>query len=333
MRPGVTTEATPPKAFNCVERLRRFLEAYWLRPENAMWMTLRSATLSDNPLEHPSIDLCCGDGVFSFLHCGGQFDPAFDVFVSTVCNLESGVSTRLHPPDSSLGRDMFDCFDDGYRPTIRRRPSLNIDVGADLKPAMLAKARRLDLYGKLVEHDNNLQLPFADGAFQTVYCNAAYWVDEIDRFLSELNRITRPGGRVILQVKLDSMADYTLGAFRAALGDRFLEIIDRGRIGCWPAVASRAVWESRFARAKLAVERAAPFVTRTHAHLWDIGLRPVAPMLVKMAAGLKTETRAAIKREWVDLFCELLEPFCDPKLDLFSGGNEPAEIQYVLSPR
>jgi SAM-dependent methyltransferase len=318
---SLTTETISTKTFNRSERLRRFVEAYWLRPENALWMTLRSEVLSNCPLEHPSIDLCCGDGVFSFLHCGGAFDPAFDVFTG-VADLDRSGAER---------GDMFDCFSDGYRPAIIRPPFNSIDVGADFKPTMLAKAKRLNLYGKLIEHDNNRPLPFDDEMFQTVYTNAAYWIVEIDRFLREVNRITRRGGRIILHVKLDSMLDYTLGAFRRVLGDRFLEIIDRGRAACWPTLASRVVWESRFARANLSIECATPFVTRTHAHIWDVGLRPIAPLLVKMTAALRSDTRDAIKREWVDLFCGLLEPFCDPSLDLFSGRDEPAEIQYVLS--
>jgi hypothetical protein len=137
---------------------------------------------------------------------------------------------------------------------------------------------------------------------------------------------------VILQVKLDSMRRYTLANHEAALGRRFLDIIGRGRAETWPTVADRATWESRFARAGLSVEVATPFVTRTHAHIWDIGLRPIAPMLIRMAGALTPETRSEIKRDWVELFCELLEPLCDPNLDLFPTRDEPAEVQYTLIP-
>ena len=69
-----------------------------------------------------------------------------------------------------------------------------------------------------------------------------------------------------------------------------------------------------------------------HAHIWDVGLRPIAPLLVKMTQALSPETRASIKREWVDLMIELLEPLCAADLNLFSATDDPAEIQYVLSP-
>lgn len=302
---------------------RRYVEAYWLRPENAFWMTLRSIVLSRVPLSAPSIDVACGDGVFTFLHCDGAFDPEFDVFRS-VDHLH-----RVHAEHA----DMFDHASDSYAPTILAAPSRNVSVGLDAKSTLLTKAACLGLYEELVEHDGNRMLPFDDDSFETVYCNAAYWIDDIDGFLRELCRIVRPGGRLILQVKLDSMRAYNLHTHRDALTDRFLDIIGRGRLACWPSLADRATWESRFAGAGLTIDEAVPFVTADHARIWDIGLRPIAPMLVRMANALTAQTRASIKREWVDLFCDLLDPICRVDFTISSKAEEPAELQYVLSPR
>lgn len=306
---------------NLSQQLRRYLEAYWLRPENAFWMALRSHTLSRFPLVHPSIDLCCGDGVFSFLHLGGQFDPAFDVFHS-VGRLDTVRDKHT---------DMFDVSTTTDAPAVLSSALDRIDVGTDLKKTLLKKAASLALYHKLVEHDNNQPLPFEDGYFKSVYCNAAYWVTKIDEFLGELHRITAPDGRIILQVKLDSMRKYTLDAHRHILGDRFLDIIDRGRAATWPTLTDRTTWEARFAAAGLSIVEATPFVTKTHAHIWDIGLRPIAPLLARMTQALSPDTRAAIKRDWVELFCELLTPICDPTFHLMGSHDQPAEIQYVLS--
>ena len=49
------------------DRLRRFLNVYWLRPENAFWTVLRSLAWARVRMASPSIDLSCGDGVFSFI--------------------------------------------------------------------------------------------------------------------------------------------------------------------------------------------------------------------------------------------------------------------------
>ena len=304
------------------QRLDRFLKAYWLRPENALWMALRSEVLADVPWLRPSVDLSCGDGVFSFLHFGGRFDDDFDVFLG---------SAPLGP-DGDQPVDAFDHVDRRYRPEIVGPAAASIDVGTDWKPNLLTKAGCLGLYEELLVHDHNLPLPFDDGAFATVYCNAVYWVEKIDSFLAEIRRITAPGGRVLLEVKLDSVLRYTLQRHRPLLGDRFLDLIDRGRAATWPSMADRATWEARFDRAGLTITQAKPFITRTHAHLWDVGLRPIAPLLIELANGVHPDTRRDVKRRWVELFTELCTPLCDPQIDLLPGQDEPAEILYELRP-
>jgi SAM-dependent methyltransferase len=299
------------------------LYAYWLRPENALWMALRSEALARCALRRPSVDLGCGDGVFSFLHCGGVLDSAFDVFT---CVKTSGHALTQRT-------DMFDHCDDTYRPAILSEPTQSFEVGVDLKPTLLFKASRLRFYDRLLQHDNNRALPVPDGQFATVYSNAAYWLENINGFLSELRRITRPDGRIILHVKLDCMRRYTLDAHRRLLGASFLNLIGRGRMDCWPSLADRSQWERRFDQAGLEICESLPVVTRTHAHLWDIGLRPIAPLLIRMANAITPRSRGAIKRDWVELFHELLSPLCDPGFDLFGGADEAPELQYVLRPR
>ncbi len=305
------------------EKQRRFINAYWLRPENAFWMVLRSHALAAVPMQSPMLDLSCGDGVFSFLHAGGRLSPEFDVF-QEVANLD-----RVN----SRHTDMFDYADDDYHPQVAARAEYGIDCGTDCKASMLAKASRLGFYDRLLLHDNNDPLPFDDGAFQTVYCNAVYWVEGIDDFLNEIGRITAPGGTIVLQVKLDSIHRYTLQRHRDLLGDRWLSLIDRGRLATWPSLSDRSTWERRFDTAGLEILQGDAFVTGTHAHVWDVGLRPIAPMLVKTMNAIHPHLRREIKRDWVDLFCQLLGPFCNPELDLFDTPGDPVEIQYVLTPR
>ena len=251
-----TTVRSPSRAPDRL--LRQFVQAYWLRPENAFWMALRSRTLSACEWAHPLLDLSCGDGVFMFLHRGGSFDPDFDVF--------SGVGSLDRGRDEHA--DIFDRVTDDYRPGVRSLPRDTLDVGTDLKPTLLAKAGRLNFYRRLVEHDNEQPLPFGDASFRTVYCNAAYWVNGIDRFLREIARVTQPAGRVVLQIKLDGMRRYTLERHRHALGDRFMDIIGRGRLACWPTLTNRATWERRFAQAGFTIDDATPFITETHARIW-----------------------------------------------------------------
>lgn len=302
--------------------LRRYLNLFWLRPENALWTVLRSLAWRRAEMRGPSLDLSCGDGTFSFVHAGGAFGPEFDVF-QTVARLDRVTREQA---------DMFDkAADETYRPTIERRPTWRIDAGTDLKASSLSRAERLDFYGRLIEHDNERPLPFADGEFASVYCNSAKWVRNIDGFLREIGRVTRRGGTIVLHCKLDAIARYTLTPFREQLGERVLRILDRGRLGTWPSLASDAEWRRRFAAAGLELVEATPLATRTHAHLWDVGLRPIAPLLVRMANAITPASRSEIKREWVALFEELLLPLCRADFDLFGEKSEAAEMQYWVT--
>ncbi len=305
------------------DKLRRFISAYWLRPENAFWMVLRSDALSAVPMGGPSVDVSCGDGVFSFLHAGGRFDANFDVF-ATVDRLDDALSSSA---------DIYDHVDDSYAPTVVTPPAYQFDYGSDCKRHSLTKASRLGFYRHLVPHDNNDPLPFASDHFETVYCNSAYWVDNIESFLSELGRITVPAGTIVLHVKLDAIKRFTLDRHRDVLGDRWLDIVNRDRFASWSSLCDRATWEDRFASAGLEILSAMPFATRTHAHLWDVGLRPIAPLLIKAMNSLHTHMRTEIKRDWVDLFCDLMRPFCDADVDLLGDTSQPVEMQYVLTPR
>jgi SAM-dependent methyltransferase len=286
-------------------------------------MTLRSDVLSACAWERPCADLCCGDGLFSFLHRGGELDPAFDVFWPTAAAQEA----------LPAGRDMFDHHSDAYAPPIRVPAAEPVDLGTDVKPSLLSKASRLNLYGRLVRHDHNEPLPFASASFRFVYCNAAYWVRNIDAFLRELGRIVEPGGKVVLHVKLDAFHKVSLNAHRRVLGPRFLERIVGDRLRSWPTLAGRRTWESRFRSARLVIDGEAPFITETHLRLWEVGLRPIAPLLMRMANAIDAKTRAAIKQEWVALLIDLTAPFCDPGFSLSGSASEPGEIQYVLVPR
>lgn len=317
-----TSPSTTSPTESTGEKLGAYLRAFWLRPENAMWMTLRSDALTCSSTPCYDLDLGCGDGVFSFIHAGGRIDPTFDVFHSV--GSAAGIDGRR--------RDMFDHVDEHYEPVVTRRPNGMIHTGTDLKPTLLAKACRLDLYEELVQRDLNETLPFPDESFETVYCNMAYWVRDVDGLLAEMRRVTVSGGRVLLHVKLDAIRDCTFATRAGDLGAEFLDIIGRDRFDSWPTLADQSTWEHRFRHAGLNIEQAMPLATTTHAHLWDVGLRPIAPLLVRMANGLDPVERAGIKSAWVDLFHALAEPLCNRDVDLVADGGMPVEMQYELTP-
>lgn len=307
------------------EILKRFLNVFWLRPETALWRTIDAMVMKDFAFVSPSLDMGCGDGIFSFLRAGGDFDYSFDMFQS-VGNLEKFFENI----------DIFDHFDEKFaNPSITRRPPYTIDVALDHKETLLKKAASTGLYGKTVLHDANSPLPFDDNTFQTVFSNIIYWLSSPEAAFSEIRRVLRPGGRAAVMLPNESFLDYSFyNRLHLKTGDeswKWLEAIDRGRIADNIKHAKSAgAWEEIFKGAGLKVESHRQHLSKTVIEVWDIGLRPLFPVLHKMAGKLSAEDRVEIKKEWIALVHKLIEPICREEW-VTDSEYPPAFHYYVLT--
>ena len=179
--------------------LESFLSVYWLRPETALWRTIDVLAMDSFIFESPSLDLGCGDGVFSFIRAGGRFDFGFDVFQSV---------TALERYFENV--DIYDNYDDSYMaPLIGKMPGYQIDMALDHKEALLKKAATLGLYRKMVCQDANQGLPLDEASFKTVFSNIIYWLDNPHAIIGEIARILTPDGRAILMLPNDTFQDYS----------------------------------------------------------------------------------------------------------------------------
>jgi ubiquinone/menaquinone biosynthesis C-methylase UbiE len=76
-------------------------------------------------------------------------------------------------------------------------PVARVAVGLDLSPGMLAHARARGLD---VVHGSITDLPFGDGDFDLAYSfKVLAHVEQIERALTEMTRVVRPGGHVIAE--------------------------------------------------------------------------------------------------------------------------------------
>lgn len=302
--------------------LTKFLNVRWLRPESALWRTISTRSLADEfeDLERPSIDLGCGDGITAFIRAGGDFQRSFDMFYG-VDNLEKFFEDE----------DIYNAAPEEYDPDIRRRPDYRMSVGLDHKPALLEKSRRLDFYDELVEHDNNEPLPFDDDHFKTIFSNTVYWVENVDQHLREINRVLHPDGKGILVLRSPYVHNFLryLRGHEDALGTQLVDIIDRGRSEHYPSLATQEEWREKLQNAGFTVEDVRPMISTTHAAIWDIGLRPLSPLLIGMANSLSESQRETIKSQWINTWEDLISPLCDPMFEL-DRSDPPVESAFIV---
>jgi len=306
------------------EYFSEFLNFFWLRPENALLQAVRAekyavmyaANLQNKKAK--AIDVSCGDGVFSFITFGGELAPTTDMFRSI--DLSKERTEKF---------DAFDYYDESYQVTVSKEPFFKFHTGTDWKSNLLKKAAKLNFYGQLLHHDNNLRLPLEDNSYDFTFSNSAYWVKNFEAHLQDLVRITKPGGLIVLELKMsDIIADHTAINYAAhIMGTKFAKIIDAGRIETWRGLRTRQEIDQILRKlVGCRVMGMQPMYGGIIARIWDIGLRPLFNPLAKMANNLNPEVRLSVKEEW----CAIIRELCSELLDGYKADEKDA-IEWIIT--
>lgn len=307
--------------------LHNFLNTYWLRPETALWRTIDVESMKDFKFASPSLDLGCGDGIFSFLRAGGRFIDSFDAF-KQVGNLNEFFENV----------DVYDYYSpsktEAQISQVCSTPSYMIDVGLDHKTSLLNKAKELNLYRQVIEADANRRLPFENESFQTVFSNIIYWLDNPLEVFGEIYRILKKGGACCVMlpntIYLESSFFYSLYIQGKRKELEFLTMIDRGRItDNLKMVNTYNGWKEMINAAGLSIEACIPHLSKAMLQIWDIGLRPLFPLLKKMTLQIEEPALLEIKKEWVELFEKLGSPIVEND-KLLAKGTEFGFFCFIL---
>jgi SAM-dependent methyltransferase len=305
------------------DNLRALLNVFWLRPETAMWRAIDINAMKSFSFSSPSLDLGCGDGVFSFIRAGGEFSKNFDAF-QTVGSLDNFFDNV----------DVFDASDNSPSPNVERAPDYKIDVGFDHKKNLLSKANKLSIYKELKEGDANQRLPFEDSTFNSVFSNIVYWLDDPKFVFSEIYRVLKPGGKACLMLPNQTFPEFSfynqLYVKTQNKEWEFLEKLDRGRFEDDIRQAkSGKEWERLILESGLSINEHVCHLSKTVIQIWDIGLRPLFPVLLKMAKNMNENNLLDIKNEWVANLDQFLKPLV--KMDgSLHQNEEPAFHCYIL---
>ena len=306
---------TDIKNLNTRDYLTAFLNLFWLRPETALWRTLDCLALKDIPFEGPILDVGCGDGLFSFTRAGGAIDPAYDPF------LQAGNLNQYFD-----NADIYDHYNkQAAVPSVVREPVYSIDLGLDHKSNLLMKAKSTGLYRNVQQHDLDTGLPEVDIKFKTIFSNMLYWLPNYRTTLKDIQSVLADDGRVVLTVPSETFRDYSFyQRLHVKTNDpqwQWLQLLDRGRSDSIKLCYSLDEWSEIFLEAGLSISHHRRYLSKTVLEAWDIGLRPLSPLLIEMSNKLDTTDRTSIKEKWVQSLIPLMEPLCE--LDWVTDHRSP----------
>lgn len=167
--------------------------------------------------------------------------------------LESNVlpAARAHV-HAHMGTRPFRVLDVGCGPAhvSRALAQQGCEVtGIDRSPRLLRIAKKLAARQKVrlsLKRGATNALPFPDGVFDCALATGViYWVEQHERTLSEMVRVTRPGGLV---VSLDPHASMSVRRMRDYSAERSLSRRDSRKLSAWATAAS---FNRRFEEAEL----------------------------------------------------------------------------------
>lgn len=303
--------------------LNQLLNAYWLRPETALWRQLDIQAMSNFKFNSPSLDIGCGDGLFSFIRAGGEMSTNFDAF-----RFVTGLNEYFE------NVDIYDTYHDSSTFKVVRKPNYQIDVGFDHKSNLLSKSEVLGIYKKTIIGNANALLPFENDSFESIFSNILYWLDNPSDAISEIARILKPGGQACLMLPNHTLPEYSfyneyyLKTNNPAYS--FLEKIDRGRFSEHIKHSRTSTeWESIIHQSNLRLIKHVKHISKINMQIWDIGLRPLFPLLKKITDAIEDDKFLKIKAEWIETMQMFVEPLIDIDSDN-SKSHEPAFNCYIV---
>lgn len=300
--------------------LRSYLGLYWLRPETALWRTADALAIHAAGITFaaPLLDLACGDGLNSYVLIGGGTPPlSLDAFVATSSpSREEFLSGRV---------DLYDRV--GELSIAVPAPPRRITVGLDQKAGLLGKASALGLYDGLVHHDANGPLPFAAESFACVFSNALYSISNLSGVLAETARVLRPAGRLVALLTGENFRHYAVYRLYERFGWEWCRVVDRGRHKEVEHCYGEDAWRASFEAAGLEIARWQPHLSSRLYQIAEVGLRPVSPVLIKLANAVSADVRLGLKREWIDYCMEVALPMFTS--GWLTNGTTP-QIYYLV---
>jgi SAM-dependent methyltransferase len=296
--------------------LKKSLNIYWLRPETALLLTLQYDKIKNEDLSKGmSLDIGCGDGTFSFLLMGGEFNKNFDDYQSIK------VTDEYYD-----GKDMFDHFKkEEYFPVIDKRPDTKIDVAIDFNESMIQKARSLELYNQIIKHDMGTTFPFSEGTFDTITgFNSLPYSSNLHKTFQEIYRVAKEGSKIYTFLSGDKMKQYRFYNLYKDHHQMWAYYIDRGRRGYGGEgvhLLSYDEYKDIIENAGLSIKKHEYFISTGCYKAWDIGFRLIFPMLKKMLDKVPKSEVGEVKDFWVEKEYEILSSYLEYETSLKADEN------------
>ena len=293
---------------------KRFLLYHWLRPEVALLKYYQADQWQKWKFKEPSMDLLSGDGEFSFLTWGGEFDFMTDMYVNV-------------PPmtidDYFSNRDVYNVPFKKKVYKLKKKADIKITTGFDYSKGQTNKAKRLDLYRNFIIGDLNNGLGMIeDESYKSIFANSLNVSRDVPGLLADIRRILVKGGRVYLSAQDKKQVDIALYNLYRDKGLKLGKCLDRGYYkNMVDSVFDLNVLCKEIKRSGFKIVSKESYGSEIVNTIYQIGFRPMFPAFIEMYHSLSKEKFVLLKEKWVENLFKVSRELLDPKIAKGFGGK------------
>jgi len=300
---------------NAYPQLRQYLNYAWLRPLGGLWDAVVGTKLSQIDFTGPSLDIGCGDGVFSSIFLGTEYDEKFDI----------GFGLK------SKGKDLFDHYEKGlFQHVIRIHPNRRFDIGIDIKESLVEKAGESGGYRTTRVDDGVYLKTISSDSIGSIWSNVLKNFDNIEDALSNVYRVLKSDGFIVTQLPLPSMLNnfYYYPQFVAENDPdrkKHLWKMSRGESAYHPRYLATEEWRELFIRQGFRDVQVVGYVVNRYIQkMWDTGFRLFIRELADFSRFLsRVDALPIFKKSVVDWYIQQAIPLlnyenCSENTDDFS---------------
>ena len=250
-----------------ITRLWRYLNIYFLKPFDAINDTLTSCLIFNNhSLKNNYTEVGSGDGMYSYIMCGGKFPLKFDRYLDV--NLSQN--------------DIFDTHEKNYKFKLdvkkKIRPLISIDAKKNhvkkIEEIGFSKKVLLSKYEKLILKRNSTKI---------IFYYTAHGMKNFDRSIKSAIDVLKKDGRIIFLVFDDYVKKHFICYFLYKRGffKNFFKRMDNDRYKEISSYSKKKIkWKTYFKKKGLKILKESQGLSGTAWKFYDIQTRPILKFLI-----------------------------------------------------
>jgi hypothetical protein len=271
------------------EKISDFFYLQWLRPENVPW-DLHVCKIFQryfiNNKFYKSLEIGVGNGLNTFINLDGKINKSFDFFLNSKV-------------------DNFFKFDDiydyklklennFYNKIIKKKTDNKFNLVVDYKKNLINISKLLNISKNYMVFDcNNSFKKFEK--FDLIYSSIVYWLNNPFDSIIRIMKLLNCNGHFLFTIPNQNYLKYCKSY---TLKGKMWNLINRGRKKTLKCTVDENSFEKWLKKNKINIVAKHYLLSEKTLKIWDIGLRPFSPFLIKMANNMSYDERLSIKKEW-----------------------------------